>query len=38
MSDKAVWLEHEFTVYDPEITDWNEVGGLYVFAGLVSGR
>ena len=36
MSEKAIWLEHEFTVYDPEITDWHEVGGLYIFAGLVS--
>ena len=38
MSDKVVWLGHEFTVYDPEITDWHEVGGLYIFAGLVSGE
>ena len=30
MSDKVVWLGHEFTVYDPEITDWHEVGGLYI--------
>ena len=30
------WLGHEFTVYDPEATDWHEVGGLYIFAGLVS--
>lgn len=35
MSEKAVWLGHEFTVYDPEDTSWNEVGGLYIFAGLV---
>ena len=36
MSEKAVWLEREFTVYDPKFTDWHEVAGLYIFAGLVS--
>ena len=35
MSTTATWLEHEFTVYDPDTTNWNEVGGLYLFAGLV---
>ena len=34
MSDKAVWRGHEFTVY-PRDADWNEVAGLYVFAGLL---
>ena len=33
---KAVWLDYEFTVYNPEVTDWHEVGGLYIFAGLGS--
>lgn len=35
MSTKATWLKHEFTVYDPDTTTWHEVGGLYIFAGLV---
>ena len=35
MSTTATWFEHEFTVYDPETTNWKEVGGLYIFAGLV---
>lgn len=34
MSDTANWLGHQFTVYDPKTTDWNEVGGLYIFASL----
>ena len=34
MAETALWLDYEFTVYDPEFVNWNEVGGLYVFAGL----
>ena len=35
MSYTASWLGHEFTVYQPD-DNWREVGGLYIFAGLVS--
>ena len=34
MDKTAEWLGHQFNVYDPNTTDWNEVGGLYIFAGL----
>lgn len=35
MSHKVKWLDYEFQVYYPK-TDWNEVAGLYIFAGLNS--
>ncbi len=34
MSESVTWLSHEFTVYDPKTTDWNEIAGIYIFAGL----
>ena len=33
MSYTVSWLDHEFTVYQPN-DDWREVGGVYIFAGL----
>lgn len=35
MSNKALWLIHEFSVHDHD-TDWNEVAGVYIFAGVNS--
>ena len=32
MSQTVNWDSHEFTVYGPQ-TSWNEVGGIYIFAG-----
>ena len=32
MVDKVDWSSYEFGVYDPD-TDWNDVGGIYIFAG-----
>ena len=29
-----MWGGFEFTAYDPETTTWNDVPGVYVFAGL----
>ena len=31
----AYWLNYKFLVYSPNEDNWNEVGGLYVFANLV---
>ncbi len=28
------WLYYEFGVYDSERTTWNDVAGIYVFAGI----
>jgi excinuclease UvrABC nuclease subunit len=33
MSDKVQWLSYEFTVYQQSV-QWNNVGGIYIFAGL----
>ena len=33
MSDAVRWSLYEFTVY-PHETQWNNVGGIYIFAGL----
>lgn len=33
MSTTVNWLDHEFTVYEPD-TDRNAVPGLYIFSGL----
>jgi len=30
---KTNWLSYEFEVYDPGTT-WNDVGGIYIFAGI----
>ncbi|HEV8580857.1 MAG TPA: hypothetical protein VGX68_17465 [Thermoanaerobaculia bacterium] len=27
------WLGYDFDVYDPLTTTWNDVGGVYIFAG-----
>lgn len=35
MSEKATWLIHEFSVHDYD-ADWNEVAGIYIFAGVNS--
>ena len=32
------WGGHSFTVYDPALTTWKKVPGLYVFAGLAKDR
>ena len=37
MAETVKWLDTPFTVYELK-GDWNEVPGLYVFAGLVKGR
>ena len=26
------WGAYSFTVFDPEVTQWNDVGGVYIFA------
>lgn len=31
---KTYWLNYEFLVFDPRNTRWENVGGLYIFAGL----
>ncbi len=31
---KAVWGGYEFLVYDVALTGWNDVGGVYIFAGV----
>jgi hypothetical protein len=36
MSDKVSWGTHEFTVYVPSRTTWNDVAGIYIFCGLNS--
>ena len=36
MNNTVNWHGYEFEVY-PHETDWNEVAGLYIFAGLASG-
>jgi hypothetical protein len=33
MSDNVTWLTHEFTVYTAN-TNWNDIGGVYIFAGV----
>jgi excinuclease UvrABC nuclease subunit len=30
------WLNYGFVVYDPKNTTWNDVPGIYIFAGMVS--
>jgi excinuclease UvrABC nuclease subunit len=32
MSEQVTWLSHEFTMYSPN-TEWNDVGGVYIFTG-----
>ena len=32
------WKGYNFTSYNPDNTDWNEVPGIYIFAGLSSDR
>ena len=31
---KVSWGGYEFNVYDPAVTNWNDVPGVYIFAGL----
>ena len=33
MADTVNWLSYEFTVYERN-TNWNNVGGIYIFTGL----
>lgn len=33
MSDKVSWLSHEFSV-NQHGANWNNVGGVYIFAGV----
>lgn len=33
MSDKVTWLTHEFTI-SSHTAQWNNVAGIYIFAGL----
>jgi excinuclease UvrABC nuclease subunit len=28
------WLTYEFEVYDPKTVTWNDVAGIYIFAGI----
>ena len=35
MNDKAAWLSHGFTIYQPP-TQWNNVAGIYIFVGVNS--
>ena len=37
MSDKVKWWNWDFTVYEHS-SDWNEVAGIYIFAGPGSTR
>jgi hypothetical protein len=30
----ATWLTHEFTIYEMDTTNWNDVAGVYIFSGL----
>ncbi len=34
MSERASWLSYEFKVYSPATTQWTDVAGVYIFAGL----
>lgn len=34
MSDKCTWGSYEFTVFLHDGTNWNDVGGVYIFCGL----
>ncbi len=36
MSERASWLSYEFKVYSPATTQWTDVAGVYIFAGLKS--
>ena len=36
MSERASWLSYEFKVYPPATTQWTDVAGVYIFAGLKS--
>ncbi len=36
MSERASWLSYELTVYPPATTQWTDVAGVYIFAGLKS--
>lgn len=31
---KTYWLNYGFDVYDPRNTTWNDVAGIYIFAGI----
>lgn len=33
MSTNVTWSTHEFVVYDPVLTNWNNVPGIYIFTG-----
>lgn len=33
MSDKVTWQGHEFNIYAHD-GNWNDIGGLYIFAGV----
>jgi len=33
MNATVTWLTYEFTIYQPA-TQWNNVSGIYIFAGL----
>jgi hypothetical protein len=35
MSNPVIWGSHEFQVYEKN-TNWNEVGGVYIFCGINS--
>lgn len=34
MAETAIWLDLTFEVHHPDRVRWNEVPGVYVFAGL----
>ena len=34
MSDTATWRGYAFTIYPYDTTGWNNVAGIYIFAGI----
>jgi hypothetical protein len=38
MANQVTWGGHTFTIHTMEGTTWNDVGGVYVFAGPTSGN
>jgi excinuclease UvrABC nuclease subunit len=34
MNSQSAWGIHVFTIYDPDLTSWNEVAGIYIFCGV----
>ena len=34
ISDEALWLKFSFNVYDTNVSSWNDVPGVYIFASV----